>query len=530
MKALLFHINSVQPLLLTSLQGDPNSSVSFPYIPGSVIRGALIGRYTKHHEKALDLENSQIRRWFFDGTTRYLNAYPLIDGNRSVPLPRSLVAEKLAEWEHERLPIYDRSVSRPDAKALRALTGFIRYDQRGVLWHTDTRMVVNIHNQRDRLLGRGIGNEGTVFRYEAIAPEQTFVAAILCDDKDAATIKGWLPQQIWLGGSRSAGYGEAHIDNVQIVDNWREIPRFTQTEDEDEENTYATALTSAPLRLSITLTSDMLLRAPNGGYTTEPPHAHFSTLLGVELTFDEARSTIGTALHGGFNRTWGLPTPQTPALAAGSVLTYTFLTPPEAADLAVLEMEGLGERRTEGFGRVLCNLLPFQPDYELRHWQPERHLNTPDFGAKVEELDKEACELATLMARRILEQRLETRLIDQTQTHRISGNISNTQLSRLRIIARRALGSGELHSIEQFLDNLPANAREQFARARVGHRPLDTWMREHLLPVSAEWIDPKLKVSVADIKLEPDQAMQNNFTIRLLMAMTRLKVKGGEDE
>ena len=32
-----------QPLLLTSLQGDPNSSVSFSYIPGSVVRGALIG-------------------------------------------------------------------------------------------------------------------------------------------------------------------------------------------------------------------------------------------------------------------------------------------------------------------------------------------------------------------------------------------------------------------------------------------------------------------------------------------------------
>lgn len=530
MKTVLFHITSVQPLLLTSLQGDPNSSVSFPYIPGSVIRGALIGRYTKHLEQALNLEDAEIRRWFFDGTTRYLNAYPLIDGNRSVPVPRSLVADKLAEWEHDRLPIYERSVLRPDAKALRALTGFIRYDQRGVLWYTNTRMVVNIHNQRDRLRGRGVENEGAVFRYEAISPEQTFVAAILCDDRDAATIKDWLPKQIWLGGSRSAGYGEAHIDNVQIVDNWREIPQFTQAEDGDEESAGAAALNNPPLRLSITLTSDMLLRAPNGGYTTEPPHTHFSTLLGVKLTFDESRSTIGTTLHGGFNRTWGLPTPQTPALAAGSVLTYTFPTPPKDTNLARLEMEGSGERRTEGFGRVLCNLLPFQPDYELHHWQSERHLNTPDFGAEVEVLDKESRELATLMARRILEQRLETKLIEQIQTHRISGKISNTQLSRLRIIARRALGSGKLHSIKQFLDSLPANAREQFTRASVGRHPLDTWMREHLLPVLSEWIDPKLKVSVAGIKLEPDQAMQNDFTIRLLMAMARLKVKGGEDE
>jgi CRISPR-associated protein Csx10 len=529
MKTILFHITPVQPLLLTSLQGDPNSSVSFPFIPGSVIRGALIGRYIQREGNNLSLEDEQVQRWFFDGTTRYLHGYPLINGRRSIPLPRSLVAEKLAEWEHDRLPVYDRSDVPPAIEALRSLTGFLSRDQRGTLWHTATRMVVNIHNQRDRPRGRGVEGQGAVFRYEAIAPEQTFVAAILCNDADAATIKGWMPEKLWLGGSRSAGYGEVNIDNIQIVDDWPEILAIAHAEEDDEE-ADGELVNDSPLRLTLTLTSDMLVRAPSGGYTTEPPHTRLSALLGMNLTFDKTRTTLGTTLLGGFNRTWGLPIPQTPALAAGSVLSYICSTPPNAANLATLEMEGLGERRAEGFGRVICNLLPSQTSYELRNWHSEQALSVPDFRAQVGALDQESRELAEVMARRILEQRLEARLIKQTEAHQISGTISNTQLSRLRIIARRSLGSGDLHRIEQFLTNLPSNAREQFARARVGHRSFDTWLKEHLSPVAAEWDDQSLKLSVAGIELEPTESMKRDFTLRLLMAMARLKVKSGEDE
>ena len=49
MKAITFLLHTKQPLLATSLQGDPNSDVSFSYIPGSMIRGVLIGRYLHCH-------------------------------------------------------------------------------------------------------------------------------------------------------------------------------------------------------------------------------------------------------------------------------------------------------------------------------------------------------------------------------------------------------------------------------------------------------------------------------------------------
>jgi CRISPR-associated protein Csx10 len=152
----------------------------------------------------------------------------------------------------------------------------------------------------------------------------------------------------------------------------------------------------------------------------------------------------------------------------------------------------------------------------------------PEADGEPETLDDEAQKLAEVMAQRILEQRVEARLIAQTQAHPISGNISNTQLSRMRIIARRALGSDDLDDIKQFLDNLPSNAREQFARARVHHQPLDTWIRSHLKPVPTEWDSERLTVAVASVTREPDHQMQQDFTLRLLMAMVRQKVKGNE--
>jgi CRISPR-associated protein Csx10 len=530
MKTVTFYLTTMQPLLMTSLQGDPNSSVSFPYIPGSVIRGALIKHYCQETGTDLELEDPHIQRWFFDGSTRYLHAYPLIDGLRAIPIPRTLAAEKTDEWENDLLKVYDFSEVQPDSIPLRSLTGFIARDRQGNLHYTTTRMLVNIHNQRDRPHGRGIDGNGAVFRYEAIAPDQTFTAAIICDDQDATMIHNWLPERLWIGGSRSAGYGEVRIYAKKIVDGWSEVVPLAPATTSDDEDDNAQASPANLPHLTITLTSDMIIRGTNGAYTTEPPDAQLGKLLSINIKPDKLRTSIATTLQGGFNRKWGLPLPQTPALAAGSVLSYTYDIPPSDAALAKLAADGLGERRAEGFGRVVCNLLPVTRTHTLYRWSLEKQTLAIESDLNTQALDDESQKLAKVMAQRILEQRLETRLIEQTQTHQISCSISNTQLSRLRIIARRALGSGTIDSIEQFLDHLPANASNQFAHARVGSQSLDSWIRQHLVPIPTEWNSDQLKVSIADVTLEPNLKMQIDFTLRLLMAMARLKVKGDAHE
>ncbi|MEO0687161.1 MAG: hypothetical protein AAFY76_19465, partial [Cyanobacteria bacterium J06649_11] len=61
MKIITITLHTLQPLLATSFQGDPNSDVSYSYIPGSMIRGAIIGCYIKHNGLSeLNLDNNEI--------------------------------------------------------------------------------------------------------------------------------------------------------------------------------------------------------------------------------------------------------------------------------------------------------------------------------------------------------------------------------------------------------------------------------------------------------------------------------------
>ena len=52
MNALTFQIHLHEPVLVTQVgSGDSNSAVGFDFIPGSVIRGALIGRYLQRRNE-----------------------------------------------------------------------------------------------------------------------------------------------------------------------------------------------------------------------------------------------------------------------------------------------------------------------------------------------------------------------------------------------------------------------------------------------------------------------------------------------
>src|SRR5437763_1600439 len=97
MKVIQYRIDLLEPTLVTSLLGDPNSGVAFDYLPGSVLRGILIGKYlsTKSADASdvSDASDPTLRRLFFDGTTRYLNGYPLdAYDHPGLPVP--------ASWQH----------------------------------------------------------------------------------------------------------------------------------------------------------------------------------------------------------------------------------------------------------------------------------------------------------------------------------------------------------------------------------------------------------------------------------------------
>ena len=95
---LSFDITVEEPAMFAQLEGEPNSAVSYDFIPGSAIRGLFISSWMQRNG-TFDATDKVVNGLFFSDNNLYLNAYPLIDGRRSLPAPMS--------WQKDKYPNAD---------------------------------------------------------------------------------------------------------------------------------------------------------------------------------------------------------------------------------------------------------------------------------------------------------------------------------------------------------------------------------------------------------------------------------------
>lgn len=529
MKAITFSLHTKQPLLATSFQGDPNSDVSYAYIPGSMIRGAIIGRYMKHHSLSeLDLANEHVQKLFFDAKRiKYLNAYLLSqEKQRTLPILRSWFRDKETKLNEETKMIhaYDFSIERNEGEPETPKfvgEGFWTKESGLVKYYKEKRRI-NIHNRRDRTKGRStqITGEGEIFRYDAIDAGQTFQAVILCEEIDTHLIELLEKSpDIWLGGSQSAGYGHTQITDIQTHDSWNEVGSPEgRTEDDN---------------FTITLLSDLILRDEMGQYAVIPPSPQqtstpiqkaletaLTKIISQNITLQPKASFTSSTLIGGFNRKWGLPLPQVPALTAGSVFVFEKIEI-TAEQIKQLEAAGLGERKIDGFGRIAVNVTG---ESQFKFALPETPTESSTQPQLITDLSHR---IATRMVERLLRAKLEQKLREKLSRLEIKGNISNSQLSRLQLIARKALSTGDCNLVLTLINNLPANAKTQFERVTINNKSfkeeLTTWLNN-----PGKWISNQqnLKVKISDIEMELKPEFAQEYTLRLIMAVTKKTIKG----
>jgi len=520
MKAITLTLETLQPILATSFQGDPNSDVSYSYIPGSMIRGAMIGRYMKQHGLSeLDLTNNEVKRLFFNAnSTRYLNAYLLSqEKKRTLPLPLSWFKHKDEELtEDSSITAYDFSLERGDRLEIPKSVGEYFWTEKGGMINLyKEKRRINIHNFRDRKKGRSTDNQGEIFRYEALDAGQTFQSIILCEDEDIATIQNLLSEQnLWLGGSQSAGYGQTKIvDRKPPLDNWNEIGIAAEDRENDE-------------ILSITLLSDTLLRNEHGQPIADPNLIKKAVEEVLNMTLPEPKIGgifAGSTLIGGFNRKWGLPLPQVPALTAGSVIVFKDIEI-TSEQINLLESQGIGERREDGFGRVAINWLQ-KEHFQVTLPNSQNQSSEPPLRNEASRL------LAEQMAQRLLEQELEQVVEKKVSYLTLQEGISNSQLSRLQSVARQALSNGDCNLVLSLLNNLPSNARNQFERTKIENKSfkeqLEEWLRNPTTWISVEI--KQVKIAGIERKFDDDRARQDKlaekYTLRLIMAVAKKATK-----
>lgn len=503
MNNLLLTLKLLQPLLVaTPAAGEEDSSVSLDYIPGSVIRGALIERFRQRIQGTALLHDELARRLFFSNAVRYLNGY-LADnsGLRSLPKPASWFVEKESEAAAD-ATIYDLAIlADTDLKEPKSYKNPYCWVEEPANEDENSFTIIGdkpkrypqLHNaSEDRFVKREA--DSTLFRYEALAAGQRFSAPILCDDATLAqAIQSLLaPQELSLGRSRSAGYGRVMLEQVKPSSAWVEYP---------------SAPNPANNLIILTLLSDTILRHPaSGAYTTDLPQA-------LNLQQLPARAFVATAITGGFNRTWGMPLTQSPTLQAGSV--WVFKHNPDLLNaLANLTKTGIGERCNEGFGRIALNW----------HCEPEliQGKLTPAIVApQTLTLHGAGVDLAQAMVNRLYRQQLEDKLLDySTDGLEIKGKIENAQLSRLRTLVRQAWQEQQPQLVHDFLQALRDTAKNQFRRARLDGKTFLRWLedgwKEEGLWKSYFYIAPGNLPVLANVTAQDKPALRLEYMARLV--------------
>ena len=513
MIALTYTLELEEPFLATGLEGDPNSKRSLSYVPGSMIRGALVHRYISDRaRRELDANDETDRRLFLDSATRFLNAYlAAADGSRTLPTPATWMKLK-GSVLGPRTPLYDLALDRSlaeDEQVESPGPRYCRLENGSACLYEPVRRI-SVHTSRDRKAGRAMPTTGAVFQYDALAPGQKFAGAVLVDRvHDAQRLRDLLAQgDLWLGGSRSAGYGRVAVAGVRVDDRWRETESgLPDLHDRD--------------RLILTCLSPCIVRDGWGNLSADLHAGDLWRRLGVGgsgLTPDLTRTRRSLATLGGFNRTWGLPLCQVQAISAGSVFVYELVGPIAPERLQSLQETGIGEHRADGFGRIAVN---WHTSEVLYYAEQARPIHTPTPAPVISGRD---ASLARQMAERLLRKELDRNLGQRIQELHLSSAtlerdvIKNSQLSRLRLVVRSALTDGDLQRVRTFMAQLKKSAEHQYEEARLerGHVRLHDWIMERLESPDTLWqqLARPAKVQIGSVELDVPEAWAIEYTLR----------------
>jgi len=501
MNALAITLTLKTPILLTSVaNGDENSARTLDHIPGGTLRGLLIARYMSRNNISSEtlLADETARRLFFSGAVKYLNAYPADRyDKRYLPAPASLRQEK---GDDAGGLIYDFVFGKVEGQTEKYKEQYCLPDG-SKLTGTSPKKTMSVHIGGETR-GRVKKGESTVFKYQALDTAQKFQAVILGNENDIKILHSLLPdgETLNLGGSRSAGYGQA-IVNGSLLNDWQEAE--SQSLDDDQ--------------ITLTLLSDALLRSASGQPTLDLDQA---------LTVEFGRAVHGRAFHsptliGGFNRRWSLPLPLMPALGKGSVWVYpagTFTS----LELEKIQTEGIGERRNEGFGRVAVNWLN-----RVEWGQAEPSVPQP---SRLQKLSAGSQKQAQRMTEYLLHVRLDGKLRAKMERDNsglsIKSSPRNHQISRLRLVIRDLLADqtkSPEKEIEAFFTSLKSTSKDAFEKARMTgkNERLVSWVRERAEKLDGvEIIGRPDAFKIAGIQANVDDpGIKREYTLRLVEAV-----------
>lgn len=314
-------------------------------IPGSLLLPALDRRLRKllgNHAAALTTALA-------GGAVQVRNAYPLRDGERLLPVPAALMAEKERPnvvinelCAVKELDGFDESCTASDAHVQRKQlrSGYV---SSGALPTAaaasspihEVERLASTHAVIEDRQQRPTAAVGGVYTYEAIRAAQRFRAELWIDSSLLAepSASSVLDGELRIGRAKKDDYGRVRITASVLaapLPATGEIQRFSLW--------LVSPLLARDERLRPIVEASSLLR-------------WLAQLLDAKLTCE--RAFVRALRDDGWNTAWREPRLTRFGLAAGCCFLFSVAGAPLAAErLARLAAEGLGERRGEGYGEV----------------------------------------------------------------------------------------------------------------------------------------------------------------------------------
>ncbi|MEQ8189854.1 MAG: RAMP superfamily CRISPR-associated protein [Candidatus Eremiobacterota bacterium] len=434
MHKITYRITTLSPVLITTNVGDINTVNTGEFINGNSVLGIFASSYIKKKNlKNKAHEDDNFYRWFLKGDLKFTGGYIITSdkyGKKKnyFPLPMSVQHEK-----NDTNTIFDLLfLDEDDCEEIqtKALVGF-GYIKDDMVETCEIKKSLNFHHARDK--NTGISKEGQIFNYESIDEGQIFEGNITGDEKDLIELTKTFEkeQTVYLGRSKNAQYGKVRLE----IDG--DIKKFTsEIEGLDiEEET------------SMTLLSDLIIYNDNGFPTTDLKTLEKYTGLKFKKAF------IRTGEIENFVSVWHIRKPSEVSFRAGS--TFLIEIPEREKDrMLKLQSEGTGERRHEGFGRIVFG------------WQKEENLKKQE--EKGNKPEKPAFPI-TALTRQIIEETVKETIRKEITLKAITemGNFKKYPPTK-SLLGRLEMMVGECSQTEFAgkLGKLRKTARDKLERCR----------------------------------------------------------------
>ena len=473
-KYLKYILNNIDPVRIKDdSSSQPGQTSAMRYIPGSSIRGIVVGKLANDDDFPL------IKKKLFTEPTVFLNAYLTTKEHTLMPSPMGFYEDKSeakGEKEIQNVVIngdFSDGMKRASLGAFCYIDSSVEKTGQKCIHYYNTDVSSDLKIQ----LGRTEGNDQNVFRLEHMTAGKYFEGYIHLSDDEALNERicniFTAGKELRVGNARSSGLGRCKIISSQIVDE----PCYGKSGFDAENECY------------MMLLSDLVMRDQYGEFCGLDIDA-LSNLFGVEELEICYASTSTRMIHG-YNRTLGAHLPTVPVYMAGSVFHFTYKGTLQAETMRAICDAGLGERKNEGLGRVL--FLKDYNDVTRKKKEEYTYCDQPETVSESESFSEDDRETLKIAAKRYLQNSIDSKMEQYIVSHPLEkGGIKNSQIGQVE--AR----------LQKFRYN-PAEAQSELKAFFEHAREKEEKKKKHQNKVSIQTLENSVmsildsKVTITDI-------------------------------